>query len=101
MQNLKLVIAGFFMGLANLVPGVSGGTMVLALGCYDDFIQSFSDLTRFNFSKKAIITVVSLFGMAGLTILSFAGIIQFLMERYYSNMMALFIGLTLGGIPII
>ena len=32
------------MGLANLVPGVSGGTMLLAMGIYPDFISAVADV---------------------------------------------------------
>ncbi|UCF32646.1 MAG: DUF368 domain-containing protein, partial [Phycisphaerales bacterium] len=39
-------IAGVLMGLANLVPGVSGGTMVLVMGLYDEFVTSVADVTR-------------------------------------------------------
>src|SRR5699024_12673578 len=39
---------GFAMGTTDLVPGVSGGTIALLLGIYDDFIQSVSGI----FSKR-------------------------------------------------
>ncbi len=97
----RLAIGGFFMGLANLVPGVSGGTMILALGLYDFFIEGFSDLTRFKFSKKAFIIVGTLFGIAILTIIIMSGIIQYMMESFRPEMLGLFIGLTLGGAPML
>ena len=89
------------MGLANLVPGVSGGTMVLALGLYEEFIESFSNISRFKFSWKDSLFIATLFGISFLTILSLSGVIQFLMEGFRSEMLALFIGLTLGGVPIL
>jgi len=42
---IRLLITGGLMGLANLVPGVSGGTMVLVMGFYDEFINSIADAT--------------------------------------------------------
>ncbi|NQU44361.1 DUF368 domain-containing protein [bacterium] len=98
---LRLGITGIFMGMANLVPGVSGGTMVLALGLYEDFIGAFSDLTRLRFSFRAIVVVAMLFGLAGLTIFGLADGIQFLMETFLPGMLALFIGMTLGGAPML
>lgn len=98
---LKITVAGFFMGLANLIPGVSGGTMILALGLYDQFIGALSDLTRFKFSKRALILIGTLFSIAVFTILLMAGVIQFLMELYRPEMLGLFIGLTLGGAPML
>ena len=44
LDNTALVTRGIFggilMGLANLVPGISGGTMLLAAGIYPRFIES-------------------------------------------------------------
>ena len=37
-------IRGFFMALADSVPGVSGGTIAFILGFYDDFIGSLNSL---------------------------------------------------------
>jgi putative membrane protein len=37
---LILAIKGFFMGAANVVPGVSGGTMALILGIYEDLLHA-------------------------------------------------------------
>ena len=34
MKNIILVIKGFVMGIANIIPGVSGGTLALTLGIY-------------------------------------------------------------------
>lgn len=98
---LRLGVTSFFMGMANLVPGVSGGTMVLALGLYEEFIGGFSDLTRLRFSRRSFLVVGILFGGAALTILFFAGVIQALMERSLPSMFALFIGMTLGGVPML
>ena len=39
MKNLLLVIKGFFMGIANVIPGVSGGTIAIILGIYEKFIE--------------------------------------------------------------
>ena len=96
---IKVVIAGIFMGMANLVPGISGGTMVLAMGLYEEFIESLSNISRFKFTKKSVVFIVSLFAVSFSTIFALAGIVQFLMENYLSAMLALFIGLTLGGAP--
>ena len=37
MDNLILVLKGFVMGVANIIPGVSGGTLALTLGIYEKF----------------------------------------------------------------
>lgn len=98
---IRLGVGGIFMGLANIVPGVSGGTMVLALGLYDEFIGAVSDLTRLRVSWRAAIVVAMLFGISALTILGLSTVVQYLMEMSLPGMLALFIGLTLGGAPML
>ncbi len=96
---IKTIIASLFMGLANVVPGVSGGTMILVLGLYQEFVDAFSDLTRFRFEKKSVIFITLLFSGAFATIFLLSSVIQWSLELYWSYFMAIFIGLTLGGAP--
>lgn len=42
MRLIQNVIIGIIMGVANIIPGVSGGTMVVMLGVYDKFIEELS-----------------------------------------------------------
>ena len=46
MKNIILVIKGFFMGIANVIPGVSGGTIAIILGIYERFISAISNLFK-------------------------------------------------------
>ena len=39
-SDLKLALKGFCMGAADVVPGVSGGTMAFILGIYEDLIKA-------------------------------------------------------------
>lgn len=98
---LRLGIGGIFMGLANLVPGVSGGTMVLALGLYDEFIGAMADLTRLRVSLRAALVLAMLFGLSAVTIAVGAGVIELAMTLFKPGMLALFIGMTLGGAPML
>ena len=43
MQNLFFVLAGVLFGLANVIPGVSGGTMAVVFGVYERLIGILSD----------------------------------------------------------
>ena len=43
---LRSALGGVLMGLANLVPGISGGTMLLAVGIYPRFIDAVARVTR-------------------------------------------------------
>jgi putative membrane protein len=89
------------MGLANLVPGVSGGTMVLVMGLYDEFVTSVADVTRFKFTRRNILFLSLIVSMAGVTIAFLSGPTGRLISTQRSAMHSLFIGMTLGGAPLL
>lgn len=41
-DKVILGIKGFFMGIANIIPGVSGGTLAITMGIYEDIINAIS-----------------------------------------------------------
>ena len=89
------------MGLANLVPGISGGTMLLASGIYPRFIESIAELSTLKFNKRAF-AVLGLVGVAAaLAILLLAGTVKTAVVDHRWAMYSVFIGLTLGGVPVI
>jgi putative membrane protein len=94
-------IGGVLMGLANLVPGISGGTMLLAAGVYPDFIGAIADITRFRFKKRSIVTLAAVVACAGMAVLLLAGVVKDLVVDHRWVMYSLFIGLTLGGLPLV
>jgi len=91
---------GVLMGLANLVPGISGGTMLVASGVYTRFIDSISDVTRFRLRPTPIITLATIALSAAVAIGGLAGVISDALAGFRWGMYSLFIGLTLGGVPI-
>ena len=100
LDNTALVTRGVFggilMGLANLVPGISGGTMLLAAGIYPRFIESISDVTRFRFRFRSLLCLGSVVFAALIAILLLAGVLKDLVVDHRWIMYSLFIGLTLG-----
>jgi len=97
----RSVYGGILMGLANLVPGISGGTMLLAAGIYPKFINSIADVTRFRFRFQSLLVLGAVVISAGLAILLFAGMLKDLVVERRWVMYSLFIGLTLGGVPLV
>ncbi len=95
------VVGGVLMGLANLVPGISGGTMLLAAGVFPDFIRGVSDVTTLRFERRSLTVLASVGGAAAVAILLLAGTVKDLVVDYRWVMYSLFIGLTLGGVPIV
>ena len=95
------IFGGVLMGLANLVPGISGGTMLLVSGVYPHFIRAISEITRFKLRVSALFTIGPILLSAGLTILLLAGPTKELVVSHRWIMYSLFIGLTLGGVPLV
>ena len=89
------------MGLANLVPGISGGTMLVACGIYTRFIDAISDLTRLKFTRNDLLTLGCVILGAVVAIGGLASIIHWSLVHHRWVMFSLFIGLTLGGVPIL
>ncbi len=80
-----------------LIPGVSGGTMAIILGIYDELISAVSNIfKRFKYSFLFILQV-AVGGIAG--ILLFSKLILNLIREYELPMMYLFMGAMLGSIP--
>jgi putative membrane protein len=94
-------VAGILMGLANLVPGISGGTMLVAAGVYRGFIQAVAEVTTFRFRTRSLFLLGAIVGGAGLVVLLLAGPVSYLVGSYRWVMYSLFIGLTLGGVPLV
>lgn len=95
----RVVLGGVLMGLANLVPGVSGGTMILAMGLYDRFIGALADVFRLRLSRDAIQFLALITVGAGVALVGFSGIAVALVTEQRWIMYSLFIGMTLGGAP--
>ena len=98
---LRGTIGGTLMGLANLVPGISGGTMLLAVGVYPGFIRAIAEVTTLRFRPRSVVLLATIAAAAAIGILLLAGTVKSLVEDHRWIMYSLFIGLTLGGLPLI
>ncbi len=97
----RVVFGGVLMGLANLVPGISGGTMILAVGLYEHFIDAVADLSRLKLRRTSLVFVgLVALGAAG-AILGCSGLAASLVRDHRWIMYSLFIGMTLGGAPLL
>lgn len=94
-------VGGVLMGLANLVPGISGGTMLLAAGVYPRFIEAIGEVTTLKFRRVSVVVLGSVVVAALLAIALLAGPVKDLVVNQRWVMYSLFIGLTLGGVPVV
>jgi putative membrane protein len=98
---LRGALGGTLMGLANLVPGISGGTMLLAAGVYPGFIAAIAEVTTLRFKLRPVLLLGTIVIAAALGILLLAGSVKTLVVEHRWIMYSLFIGLTLGGVPLV
>ena len=94
-------LGGLLMGLANLVPGISGGTMLLAAGVYRGFIEAIAEITTLKFRPRSLLLLVAIGVSALAAIILLAGPTKALVSGYRWIMYSLFLGLTFGGVPIV
>ncbi len=99
--TLRCVSGGVLMGMANLVPGISGGTMLLAAGIYPRFVKAVADFTALRWRKSTLLTLALVVGSAAVTIPLLAGTVKNLVVNHQWIMYSIFIGLTLGGVPVV
>lgn len=98
-EKLTLVIKGFLIGVANIIPGVSGGTLAITLGIYEKLIGAISHF--FKNLKENIKFIIPIGIGAVLSILLLSRVISFCLDKYILATILFFIGLILGGIPLL
>lgn len=99
LNYIKKIIAGIAIGIANVIPGVSGGTIAVVFGVYSDLIGAASldiKIIKANFK-----IYLCLFGGMGLGILLFARLFKLVYEKFPVQTNFFFIGLIIGSIFII
>ncbi len=97
-EYLKFFLCGIVFGTANVIPGVSGGTMLVIFGIFDKLTESISGIRKIFENIKFLIA----FGLgAGGGILLSAKVINKLFSSFPIQTNLFFIGLILGGIPLI
>lgn len=94
---LKNICKGMIIGLANIIPGVSGGTLAVSMGIYDRLIHCVTHL--FKEFKESLIFLFPIFIGMGIAIIGSAFGIGYLFDHYPLQTNLLFIGLILGSLP--
>lgn len=99
MKNILLVIKGFIMGIANVIPGVSGGTLAIILGIYEQFIGAISHFFS-NFKENIKFLIPIAIGMV-LAIATMSNVIDYSFNHYPIPTTLFFMGLVIGGVPLL
>lgn len=94
---IKAILRGMVIGIANIIPGVSGGTMAVAMGIYDKMIHAATHL--FSEFKKSMKVLLPILIGAVIAIVVVARIIEFAFDKAPIQTNLFFIGLILGSLP--
>ena len=97
----RCAVAGVLAGLASLVPGVSGGTMILAAGVYPELVEAVAELTSGRVRRAPLTRLAVTVGTALLAVFGVAGAARDAFIAWPVVFFALFLGLTLGGAPLL
>ena len=96
---LKNICKGMLIGIANIIPGVSGGTMAVSMGIYDKLIRCISH--PFKDLKNNLLFLFPIALGMGIAIIASAFGIDYLFETFPLQTNLLFSGLILGSLPAI
>lgn len=98
LRCIKLFICGVIFGVANVIPGVSGGTMLVVFGIYDELTEAISGIKAI-FKHLPFLIPLGLGGASG--IFGFSVVVKWLFENFGLQTNMFFIGLILGSVPMI
>lgn len=97
MFNFNLIMKGILIGIAKIIPGVSGSLIAVSLGLYDKAIDSISHLFK-NF--KYNLYFLGNLGMGVLiSIILFSNLILLFLDNFFFLTLALLIGFIIGSFP--
>ncbi len=113
LDYITLFFKGIFMGIADAMPGISGGTIALLLGIYEELIESISELKISLFSKlinKGFISfwkklngnfLLVLVSGIGISLISFVKISASFLESFPLFIWSFFLGLIFATVYVI
>lgn len=103
MEYIIIFLKGMVFGIANVIPGVSGGTMAIVTGIYERLIGIISDvfsyLKDFKKFKNALLFLIPLGLGAVIGIVGFSNIIDYMLNNHNFILMYTFLGFVAGSFP--
>lgn len=99
-DKMVLFVKGIVLGISFIIPGVSGGTLAVLMGIYEDLIEAAGNFYKSvkNFKKYFLYLLPIGFGVV-FSVAICARIIKFGLEKAPIATMLIFLGLILGGLP--
>ena len=102
---IKNVVCGILVGIANIIPGVSGGTIIVILGLFDKLMDAISNVFKLKISFKERLEnlwfIMQVLIGAAIGLVAFAKILNYLFVHFELQTIALFAGLILLSLPML
>lgn len=102
---IKNIISGCLVGIANIIPGVSGGTIIVLTGLFDRTMESISNLVNLKIKFKDKLKDIFFLLQVGIGILiglvCFAKVLEYLFVHYEIQTLLWFAGLIIFSIPVV
>ena len=95
---LKDFILGLIMGIANLLPGISGGTIAAISGRYEIILKAASDFISFKWKKESLNVILFLISGMAVSIILLSKLLSVVFEKYPEYSYGIFTGLIIGGL---
>ena len=101
--DFNSIFGGMFVGIANIVPGVSGGTMLVIFNLFDKLTYAVSDIfkKKTDTRKQSIIFLFKVLLSAAIGIVLFAKLLGITLKYAEGETIFCFMGLILFSIPLI
>ena len=91
-KTIVIFIKGLIIGLAKIIPGVSGAVIAISLGVYEKGLQSLS-----KFTKESVKFLLNIGSGILISMILFSKMVIYLLDNYSLPTVLLFIGLIIGG----
>ena len=99
-EKLILFIKGVVLGVAFVIPGVSGGTLAVLMGIYEELIEAASNFYKSIADFKKYIMYLLPIGLGVVfSVAVFAKLIKFGLDKAPIITILIFLGMIIGGIP--
>jgi len=113
MKHILILLKGIAMGAANVIPGVSGGTVALVTGIYERLIVAVGNFNLGTlklllsgklkeFAEKTdLVFIITLLAGIGIAIVGLAGLLKHLLCNYEINTLGFFFGLIIASVVLV
>ena len=97
MEFLVLIFKGFIIGMAKIIPGVSGALIAISFGIYEKAIKAINYFFKNPWDNFLFLLPIGIGVLLSISLTS--ELFIYFISNYYLPTMLLFIGLIMGGIP--